>query len=437
MTDTQELTKAVYAAFDPAPLGPGQSDLYVDLDVIRGDEDGVGPVDRIAERIRLSTKPLCRILAGHRGSGKTTELHRLQNILEDCSPRYFVVFCEADKDIERNDVDFPDVLTAMIRQLAGQLRARAHIDLKPSYFTKIFEQTKELLGSDIDFESLDLDTGLLKLSGSIKSGPDTRKKIRALLEPRTKDLLTAANDVIGLAEKELKKLGYERLIIIVDDLDKMILRKQHGMDCSTGEYLFIHRESQLRAFACHVLYTMPLALAYSNVEQNIADLYGGPTPVIPMIKISEKPPSTAPHEPGYQQLREMIQKRLDHAQARHEDVFESNAVETELIRLCGGQPRELMILIRDAIVGAGFPITPASVERAARDSRRAFARELHKKHWPIIHTVMQTGMIERTDDNEPIVRDLLDSRAILQYSNENEWYNVNPLIPDPPDEPTE
>ena len=42
--------------------------------------------------------------------------------------------------------------------------------------------------------------------------------------------------------------------------------------------------------------------------------------------------------------------------------------------------------------------------------------------------------LERTEENDELCMDLLESRAVLQYRNEKQWYNVNPLLPEPPKE---
>lgn len=419
------IEKRLYHIFDPAPLRPNQANLYIELDNVRGDAD---IVNCLASRIRLSDKPTCQILAGHRGSGKSTELYRLQHHLQttDQAHRYFVVFCECDDDIDRNDVDFPEVLLAIVRQTAKQLRERAEIHLEPGYFKDYLQRIKSLLTSEIQLEGFELDTGLLKLSGAIKGSPDVRKTIREKLEPDTSNLIAAANDVLSQAILELTKKAWHGMVIVVDDLDKMIVRP-HSSGCTTAEYLFIHREAQLSAFNCHVVYNAPLGLAYSVQERNAANLYGGSVPVVPMVKIRTH--DGTPHEPGIRKMREMIAARLNAANAQPAQLFQNDAVQDELICWTGGQPRELMLLIRDAIIrGRHCPITSQSLNTAVRDSKRAYARQLRQEHWPIIQQVARTGQLQRSNSNENLVRDLLDSRALLQYVNDKEWYAVNPFL---------
>ena len=421
-----ELRQRVYQVFSPAPLLPQDKDLYIDLDDVRG---GVGIVQRMADTIRLSNpnKPTCQIVAGHRGSGKSTELRRLQDELQRPEDRLFAVYCEADDDIDRNDVDFPEVLIAVVRQMAAQLKDQLGISLKPGYFKDRWERLKHLLGSEVNFEKLDLSKGMLKVSGVIKSSPDARLDIRKQLEPDTSNWLTAANDVIGKAKLELAKKGYRDLAIIVDDLDKMVLRP-HESGVTTCAHLFVNREAQLTAFKCHMVYTMPIALAYSLDEPKIANLYGAHPPVVPMTKIRTRPPRRRPSKPGIRKLRQLIDTRLVRANATQADVFADDAVRDKLIDASGGQPRELVLLIREAIVGNGLPINDEAVGRAIRHARNAYARQLQAQHWPILQAVRATGRLERNKDNDDAIRDLLDSRAILQYRNEEEWYDVNPTI---------
>jgi hypothetical protein len=424
---SDDLVQRLYAAFDPAhPLRADETDLYVELDDLRGAAD---VVHRMASKIRLSGgKPTCQVLAGHRGSGKTTELLRLKSELESNDPKMFVVFCQADDDIDRNDVDFPDLLVAVIRQMAAQVREREGITLKPGYFKDRLRHLGKVLTSEIDFDKFDLDTGLGKLGVTLKGSPDARSEIRKLMEPDTGNLLRAANDVISEAVLELDKKGFNGLVILVDDLDKMVVRSLDHAGCSSAEYLFVHRAAQLTGFSCHVIYSMPISLAYSHLENAIKTNYGGHVPVVPMTKTATKPPASKPHAPGIERFREIIEKRVKHAKARMKDLFANASMCDHLIGLSGGQPFELMTLVREAIITHGLPIDKESLARAEREGRREYARQLRSEHQPIIDEVRRTGRFSRTAEREALFRELLESRAVLQYVNDEEWYGLNPMV---------
>ncbi len=418
----------LYAAFDPQPLRadqPGEH-RYVDLDDVRGPGD---VVPRLASRIRLSPEPTCQLLAGHRGSGKSTELRRLKRELETGNKRYFVVFCDSSRDIDRNDVDFLEVLTAVMRQMAAQLREHAQISLTPGYFRDRWERIWNLLSSDVSLDSVDLEVGFTKISTTVKASPDARLKLRELIEGDTGNWLLAANDLIGQALLDLNKQGYHGLVVLVDDLDKIVLRPHEKAGCSTGEYLFIHRQPQLSAFMCHTVYTVPLALAYSTQEATLSTLYGGNVPVVPMVKVSNPPPQRGDYQPGIDKCLQIIARRLEDSGAQQTDLFDSDQTRDLLVRLSGGQPTELMYLTREAMITA-LPITENALKRAARERRKAYVRQLRTEHWTVIDEVRRAGQFTRTADNDQAIRSLLDNRAILQYVNDSDWYGENPVIAD-------
>ena len=113
---------AAFNSCDPArPLEAGDA-RWVDLAPGRGDEGSA--LAQCRKRILRSAYPLVQLLAGHRGSGKSTELRRLQRQLE--SDGYFVAYFEADADLDIEDTEPPDLLLAYIRNLEAALREAGH-----------------------------------------------------------------------------------------------------------------------------------------------------------------------------------------------------------------------------------------------------------------------------------------------------------------------
>jgi len=424
--DDGDLVQRVYRKFDITALRPEQQELYVNLDQVRGNIDAVPRLEntiRRAEGMRT-----CQVLAGHDGSGKSTELLRLKQRLEAGSKSFFVVYFEGGEELDLNDVDFLDILIVIIKQMAAQLKDRAAIDLKPGYFQDRWQRLKEFFTSEISFKSVDLEVGMMKLAGVIKDSPDSRAKIRSLLEPDTNNWLAAANDVISQAVQGLMRQGKAGLLVVIDDLDKLIVREHVGTGCNTDEYLFVNRAAQLTAFNCHVVYSMPLSLAYSHHEPAVKSKFGGSVPVVPMTRVAGRPPNRKPYLAGVRKFREIIARRLKAAGAKQTDVFVSAKVRDDLIALSGGQPKELMALVRDAIVTHGVPIDQRSLQRAKTNGQREYARQLRLEHWPILDEIRRSGTFGRTRENEPLFRELLASRAILQYVNKQEWYGLNPMV---------
>jgi hypothetical protein len=414
--------KRIYRAFDPAPLSEADSELYVPLDDVRGSS---GLVTKLAKTIRLSDKATFQLLAGHIGSGKSTELRRVQRELETGDDRFFTVFCQILEDIDPSDADFPDVLLAIMRQVAAEFRERLQIELKPGYFRKRLGDLKDILGSEVKLESL---AALGSITAAVKSSPSTRNQIRKALTATTNHWIDAANDVLGEALIQAQKKGYAGITIIVDDLDKLSMLHQPELHGSVAERLYMESHVQLTAFRCHMIYTIPIALAYSCKEREIASRYGMTAPpVVPMTKVLDH--DGKKHTPGLEKFRAVIARRLESAGAAEADVFADEAVKDRIIECSGGQPRFLITMVRDAIVEGDLPLTEATVERVARKATHSYSRQLRKEHWKIIEQVHKTHALERTEDNDALCMDLLASGAILQYLNDVDWYGPNPLLP--------
>ena len=433
MASDEELLKKVYQQFSPAPLGADEQGLYVDLEAVRGN---TGFVETLATPILLGNEPTCQLLTGHMGSGKSTELQQLKARLRASESVPLVIICDVSKELNPADLDYPDLLIMILRGLAIELEPMG-ISLQTGFFQKRAEWFKRNLLQEADLNGLKLKVGMAELTGILQHSPETKRKLRAFIDPETDSWIEAANDLIGKAKLELRKKGvYQDLVILVDGLDKMSRDDHAKGGCSIGEHLYIERKKELFSLMCHVVYTIPLYLAYSSSAHKITSLYGvTDIPVVPVTKVRERPPAGGPYEPGVEQFREVVRRRLDNIGATEKDIFESGAMD-RLIELSGGQLRELIIMTRDAAV-TRLPINDEAIERVANNPRRVYARWLERKHWAIIQEVRKTGRIARTDENASAADQLLDSRAILHYRNATEWFGDNPLLPEPPPDTSE
>lgn len=423
--------RKLYQAFDPRPLTAGeQTELYVDLSAVRGEDEVGGVAKYLADHMRLAQGPTCQLLTGQRGSGKSTELNRLKGLLSADSEKIYTVICDIDELLDRNDLDFPDLLLAIIRQLAQQLSKDLHITLKPAYFSDRFNELRNLLGAEIVPERLELETGLVTIVGTIKASPIWRAKIREALELKADSLLHAANDVIAQATQEVKQKGFAGLAILVDNTDHLVRRTGQQAEHLPGESLFIRRHPQVSALDCHVVYAVPLALAMSVRNRDLLSLYGRKTPVLGLTKLCD--PNGTPFDAGMNKFREMIQKRVAFAGASLRDLLADDTVRDDVIRLSGGQPLELCAIIRDALVRE-LPIRKDAVAVVRREAQRAYNRWLERRHWEIIQKVRGGAQPIPDENNRDVLRDLLDGRALLYYRNDKEWVTVSPLVGPPPE----
>jgi hypothetical protein len=425
-----EKEKGFYANFDPDVPSPGTfSQFYVDLDVARGGEIAEPLIREL--NCANPAQPVCRLLAGHKGCGKTVELMHMKRELEK-DGQFTVFHWLAEGTIDLAAVDFPDLALGLVGGLARELKEHFGIRLKPGYFASLTERLKDYLHSDITFDEMDLELGLAKVTANIKQSPTVRSRVRAALDPDSDSLLEAVNAAIGEAKEKLNGKGKSpNLVILVDDLDKGGWDKHPSGGMTTGEFLFDKRHLQLRGLNCHVIYVLPLDLAYGRIAGTLQNRYGD-IPLIPMVEVRTRPPEGADHADGMEVMRKIVRKRMASADFHEDTEAFAPGVMDDLIRASGGEPRQLMHLIRQAVNYGGLPITEASKKQALTSARKTLRRPMSSEDWKIVAEVARTGILPREAATEDRVRSLLLNRQVLQYSNGDEWFAPSPLLGDPP-----
>ncbi|MHC5833501.1 MAG: ATP-binding protein, partial [Nostoc sp.] len=90
------------------------------------------------------------------------------------------------------------------------------------------------------------------------------EKLNQYLGPQKVKLIQAINqELLEPAIAKLKQQSKKGLVVIVDNLDRIDNRiKSWGRP--QQEYLFVDQGEFMTKLNCHVVYTMPLALKFSN-----------------------------------------------------------------------------------------------------------------------------------------------------------------------------
>ena len=422
-----DLITKIYNSFDPSRPLPAGDPQYVDCREVRGDEDIVNDLGR---RMRNSDQMTYQLYPGHRGSGKSTELRRLQQSLEEHG--FFVVYFEADEeDIDPQNVEYIDILLACTRRFLKDIRSANAAPIQ-DWLRDRGKELKDLALMDVSLSSLNLEQSLsvfTKLTASIRAEPTQRAKIREKVNPHTITLLAALNEFIADARQHLPN-GKTKLAMIVDNLDRIPIDfRDNGR--SNHEEIFLDRSEQLKGLHCHMIYTVPIALVYSRWANEVQTIYGK-TQVLPMVMVQQQDGTVFPA--GLEKLQEAIQRRVStHAPALELDtqVFDDPETLKRLCTACGGHIRELMQMMQEAVNRTDqLPIAAPKVQRAITELRSVYQRAVEEPEWAKLVQVAKSRAI--ANDNEH--RSLLQRRCILEYSyldQEGEmqtWYDVHPLI---------
>ena len=425
MAQDFEALKRLFNAFEPfRPLYPDDP-AYVDCRAVRGDSDIEAELGR--EILYSDSGISCQLYAGHRGGGKSTELLRLQRHLEQ--NRCFVVYFPADdRDIDAEDTQYTDILLACTRHLLEDLE-QANPQPVLNWLRDRWDTLKDLAQTEISLDDVTAEVQIAqfaKLNANLKAVPDLRHKIREQVNPHTITLLKALNDFISDAKRRLPA-DFDQLAIIADNLDRIVpVPQEDGR--SNHEHIFLDRSEQLKALACHVIYTVPISMVYSPRAVDLRGNYGDSDRVLPMIMVRRRNDQVYP--PGLEKLKEAIRKRLDRVKSSiplKTELFDSDATLTQICLMSGGHIRELLLLIRSAIKRADrLPIPRQAVLYAVTEARNTYRRSIEDDQWSALASVARSKRIL----NDDLHRSMLFNRCILEYcdASQDRWYDVHPLI---------
>jgi AAA ATPase domain len=431
---TEAQITEIYNSFNPfRPLEPGDN-FYVDCHAVRGNDNIVRELGKKIERSMEST---CQLYTGHRGVGKSTELKRLKQYLEGKGCK--VIYFASDDDLDTEDTQYMDILLACVRHILEDLQKNADARPVVNWLKARWESLSDLALTEIRVEDWTLETGIgqfARLTATLRQVPGTRQKIRELIDIHSISLIESLNQFIDEAKQ---KLRVERLVVMVDNLDRIAPVLQENGD-TNHETIFIDRSNQLRGLNCHVIYTVPLPLIYSNKASTLRDTYGD-FQVLPMIMVQD--PTGQDFPDGLAKVQELIVRRVqpyipavNSPAALVGSIFESEAALRQLCVMTGGHLREVMQVMQVAMdLSDQFPLTLGTLRQALSRARRVYRDTVDQENWPKLAAVAKAKQLH----NEEEYRQLLFSRCVLEYrytdanGKEQRWHDVHPLLKDVPE----
>ncbi|MBD2297561.1 AAA family ATPase [Nostoc sp. FACHB-87] len=400
---------------------------YIDFADVRGCKI-VEELQRTISRISPD-EPTCQLFTGHIGCGKSTELQRLKAELEAVG--FHVVYFESSQDLDMADIDVSDILLSVARQVSASLEA-IKIKVQPHYFINLFKEIGDFLQSPIELSGeAELSLGIAKITAKTKDSAQARNQLRQYLEPRTNSILQAINEeVLEKAVEQLKLRGQKGLVVIVDNLDRVDMRPL-ASGRTQPEYLFIDRGEQLRRLKCHVVYTIPLALIFSNEYETLKNrLGGGISPkVLPMVRVKQRDGSD--YEPGMLLLRQLVLARAFPEVSYNErlslitELFEHPETLDRLCRVSGGHIRNLLGLLYSCLQRQDPPFSAQCLEAVIKDYRDDLLLAIDEYQWELLFEVVQQQSVKGESEYQSLLR----SMYLFEYRDPvGRWFGISPAL---------
>jgi hypothetical protein len=423
--------KDAYRVCDVRPLEEAEelAKYYYDLSGIRYSQ-AIGEVSFILDNLRQGENKTI-LFTGHRGSGKTTELKK---ITDEWSKNYFIIFFNADEELNINDARYTDLYLAIIKQVESQLRHKGiGLDKKlmetfADWFKEITNETEETVERSISIEgSMEGGTEIpflaklwLKILAQIKGSEKQKRTIRQTLD---EDISRLQADINALLRDGAKKLiakypEYKGILIVVDNLDRV--------PPPVGDHLFFDYGSQLQQLDCNIIYTVPISVVYST--KNIGNIFEENPHILPMVHIYNFDQQSVDLEytsEGLEAMTSVIAKRVN-----VDLVFASQAELREIAKASGGHVRQLMRIMRTACQSATTnrrsQINMVDVEYGIKQEQFQFERLIPEEHYAFLAEVCRSKNLKKTEKTQ----DMLYNLSVLEYiyMTARRWNYVNPVV---------
>lgn len=400
---------------------------YVPTDEARGDYSArhllrtLGVDDRDSVHLKLRTRHprLYCVFCGHRGCGKSTELRRLARRLNKPEV-FFVVYLDALRELDYNNLTYSDVLLALAKELFEALeREKIHVDdilldnLREWFAERVETDTKtrqfaaELKAGAKAEGGIPFFAKLFgELTTALKSNSSYKEELRRIVENSFSQFADSFNRCITAAEDAVQRANKgNKILFIVDGTDRLRDKDR--------ERFFVGDVHQLKQIQSNFIYCAPISLLYeSNQVQQEYNSF-----ILPMIKLREKS-KDEPLPAGYAVMKQMVNKRA------HPTLFETPELVDKLICYSGGSPRELFKLMHYAFLRASKDfLDETAVAGAVHDLSTDYKRIIDTDDYALLKEIDRPGDVERNSER---IRHFLYHLIVLEYNGF--WRQTHPVV---------
>ena len=425
----------IYSSFRHQPLNLNEIDeFFIDTDEVRGGKPVRKRLARLLDNENCKYQHI--LFVGSKGSGKSTELNRLQKDIED---RFLVANYSVFTELDPVHLNYIELFIVTLERLFA-IAKDSDIQISKEYIDNITNwiQTKEIQEIKDAYIGIDAEAGtevktnlpflynfFLKLKLSAKNSQSFKETLKKNVEPKLSDLISHCNLLINEIKFGLHKIGKKDLLIIIEDLDKIPVDR--------AEDLFFNYAGQLTQLQCNVIFTFPVS-SFFNIRFNTIKAAFDQTYELPMIKVNNIDQSESNEGIGI--LTKIVEKRMDIS------LFENAELLKKLILKSGGCIRDLFRMISEAAEHAidynKTIISRIDCEKAVLSLKRDYDSTIadnfrNGKKIEVADYYDTLVKIARDPkkkiDHTEVILDLRQNLCVLGY-NETWWCDVHPVVKD-------
>ncbi|MCG3702138.1 hypothetical protein L5F41_08545 [Aliarcobacter butzleri] len=354
-------------------------------------------------------------LSGHRGTGKTTELLKLKNEIDDTTC-FFTVFCDlSEEELDVNNIDFIDIIILILEKLTKTLDDKKidipKANIEPFYdwykqrITEINNQTDESASIEVEgkagIDLFSLFSLVTKTKGKLSGSNSTKETIRKVFKNKFSDFSLKFNEFILDIKNYLLKNGISKdLLFIIDGFEKI-------GSLEDRKKILIDNSNKFVEIKANMIITLPIELfsEVSRLKEFASHIS------FPLITLDEN---------SKERFKEFIYKRIE------KNLFDSEDTVEQIIAYGAGSPRETLKIISSAYIQAeGEIIDLKSVQDTQKSISEELMKYLDEKEILLLKQVYNKDNIPFSDE----LAKLLIKKVLLDYDDGIER-KINPILLD-------
>ncbi|HYF31391.1 MAG TPA: hypothetical protein VD993_09765 [Chitinophagaceae bacterium] len=355
------------------------------------------------------------IFSGHRGSGKSAELRRIEKELTH-PERYFTIFIDLEQEVEVGSFQYADFFSLLIHKLIEKLTT---LQNKGGY-ERLQKLAEKLMPGKTEKIVIDKDKSVSNLEAGAEAGfrlfgfggkasfkevfsgeNETSVTIRKEIKQNTLSLINNFNAELVDIRIALEDAGFGRDILFIFDGSEKIRHEVY-------EDLFVKNGNIVSEINLNMVIAVPI-IAHFQIEKapyKFTNRY-----IVPMIKLEN-------NNKARELMQRIIGKRVDTS------IF----IDEEALDLCidfsGGCIRQLFHVVYESLKKSlGQKINRKHVEAAVSTLGKYLWEYLREDHFK----ALKDSDYRPADDN---IGELLYMLILLKYNGRTE---INPLLKNYPD----
>ena len=425
IADIRTKLRAFNSSLNDEPLEPTDRCYvpYLEENKTSGD-----PIRELFTKISWSSAATVNLVSGQRSTGKSTELRRLRKLLEEDGCVVFL--CDMH---DYMNMTTPVEITDFFISTMGALNEEFYKKYKRHPAREgYWERIIQFLSKEVQIKELSLEAGTaagkVGIKASLKEDPSFKAMLQQHLRGHVARLKQEAHDfAIEVVQRvrETSKDPNKKVVFLIDSVEHI---RGVGKDAEdvykSVENLFSAHAGSLHFPLLHVVYTIPPYL--TPLAPGLGRyLGGGMICYLPSVHVLKRDGNA--DEEGLAVMRKIVHCRYPD----WSEIFTEEQM-NRMVLATGGDFREFFRLIRGSLLKSvgieKLPITDAIIDDAMNHLRRDMLPIANEdKGW--LRRIARSKEAELDSIAElPRLARFFDTSVVLNYRNDDYWYDVHPLL---------